>query len=187
MQTPIKPGKHTFTIIEYGLIVGLVGFFVLAAFFLAKPGQRAAEARDAERQVAVERIAHALQVKKEFDRTPFLGRESAPAMMLATPLVQVIVTDDNGIVCNDPQNSPTCGDFQLDRSGANTRCVANFAALVPTYLEKMPIDPLGVEFSGGGLLLGAKNTGYYVRMLPGGQVEVGACNGEVYVESKVGR
>ena len=161
--------KHTFTLVEYGLVMGLVGFLLVGILVLVKPGQSEVAARNEVRKADIAQLEYVLAQKAAYDRVPYLGRESAPTMMMQEGYVQVIVADDTGILCDESARSPWCGAFQVDTSGPHKRCVVNLSGLVPRYLEALPKDPAGGT---------SHDSGYFLRMMAGGKFEVGSCSPE---------
>jgi len=71
--------------------------------------------------------------------------------------------------------NPTPGAFTNQTSFTVERASA---ALYPTYIAQIPLDPTGGTPTAGNLAIGATNSGYYLQRTNGNRLEVGACNPE---------
>lgn len=184
-------GKRGFSLLQMLTVVGIIIFVAAFILIAADPKRRQAQARDAQRLIAVNAVLRAVLQKEADDRVNFAGETSAPILADDT-YAQVIVIDDGGIDCSNPNQRPGCG--QALSAAAGNGCVANFGGsasgkLVPTYIEEIPVDPRGSDqvpacstasdcaFKGN-LFYGNRNSGYYIHKFTSGRVEIGVCRPE---------
>ncbi|OIO52544.1 hypothetical protein COY93_04755 [Candidatus Uhrbacteria bacterium CG_4_10_14_0_8_um_filter_58_22] len=172
-------GKKGFTLVELLVVLGIIGFLAAAILVAVDPVKRLQNSRNARRWSDVGLVMDAILNKQADDLSPYNGVASAPLVNHASN-VQVIVSDDTGISCDDVNTRPGCNKT-LDTS-AGKGCVADLSDLTPAYIAAIPTDPkeaVCVPGSGcmteGALPIGDRNSGYYIRRTSGNRIEIGAC------------
>jgi len=187
--------------VELLVTIAIICALILLILAIINPHDlRYKEARDAKRLTESDSILNAI-LSWQVDRKAEYGGEASAPIRTSDAYVQVIVSDDAAIDCADMAQRPGCDQPLSAAPGKD--CVANIGAsgpgkLVPDYLPAMPLDsrdrtqPAACSSmsdcrSKGDLFYGPRNSGYYLRQLPSGNIEVGACQPELPKPIKVMR
>ncbi|MDD5251741.1 MAG: type II secretion system protein [Patescibacteria group bacterium] len=157
-----------FTLIELLIVIGIIGFLAAAILVAVDPVKRIQEARDARRWSETNALLNAILNKQVDGRAKYTGVAGALIVQSAS-YAQVIVTDHSTHSCSTPATSVMCGaldaglpaGYTLNKTGANTACVADLGDLAPTYIAQIPQDPGGAS-PATGYAIGVKNSGYYI-------------------------
>ena len=155
--------RKGFTLIELLIVIAIIGILAGIILVAVDPAKRLRQSRDSRRSSEVYSVLNAV-LNYTVDNQGVM-----PVTIDATDTPQVI--GFNGFGCDSGcaaagLTTPACSNLGLD--------------IAPTYISKLPIDPLGGAFTDA-------FTGYYVRIPPSGRVEIGACNPEEASSIKVKR
>ncbi|HTK04558.1 MAG TPA: type II secretion system protein [Candidatus Eisenbacteria bacterium] len=123
-----KLNSKGFTLIELLIVIGIIGFLAAAVLVAVDPVKRIQDSRDARRYSETNAMLNAILTKQVDDRALYSGMTTAPVITQAGANVQVIVSDDTGVVCNAAATRPGCNKA-LDTAGANKNCVANLSSI----------------------------------------------------------
>jgi hypothetical protein len=195
-----RPGRGVGSV-EVLIVVAIICALILLILAVINPqDQRFKEARDSRRLTESDSILTAI-LSWQVDRKAAYGGEDSAPIRPSDVYAQVIVSDDQAIDCADMAQRPGCDQPLIIAPGK--KCVVNIGAkgpgkLIPDYLPAMPLDsrdrtqPAACSsMSGcrtkGDLFYGPRNSGYYLRQLPSGNIEVGACKPELLKPIRVMR
>ena len=122
--------QRGFTLIELLIVIGIIGFLAAAVLVAVDPVKRIQDSRDSRRYSESNALLNAILNKQVDDRALYNGVGGANNGRIADQgtgtNVQVIVSSDVGIVCNDQTARPGCNK-PMDTTTANKNCVANLS------------------------------------------------------------
>jgi len=146
MSTFFKKQARGFTLIEILVVIGIIAILAAIVIIAINPAKQFAQARNTNREAAVNSILNAVGQRVADNKGVFAGTFTIDAVSYTCPTIPLLsvgtttITTDNVVVSGNP------GSLGL-------------ACLVPTYISALPSDPTVAAGVSTGYTIGVSATG----------------------------